>query len=124
MHHTQRNGAPDLIGCDLVAAEAIGSVRGVVNEQPCLLITNGKDPGAASEGARKERERRSAERGLFQKLSRYYPREKGVWTRPQLLSNGKHGRFDTLKKTLHLPTLSSVVRDLEAHPALQETPTK
>ena len=49
-----------LIGCDLVVVEVIGSVRDVVNEQPRLLITNGKDPGAASEGARKERERRSS----------------------------------------------------------------
>ena len=62
MGPTQRNGVPGLIGCDPVAVEVVADIRDVVNEQPRLLIPNDKDTRAASEGARKEWERRNVER--------------------------------------------------------------
>ena len=66
----------------------------VVNEGPHLLMTETKDDdGPISKAAKKERGRRAVERRLYEQLSRHYPRAKGVWTRPELLSKGDHGRI-------------------------------
>jgi hypothetical protein len=107
-----------MIGCNAVAVKVISSVREVANDEPCLLVTKVKEEADVKSGeARLERERRSVERGLYQELSRYYPRANGLWNRRQLLSQRKHA--SNRSTTFHLTNFPSVVQDLESHPALK-----
>ena len=89
-YSTKPNHTPDLIGFDVVAAEFMPTVRRVVNQKPCLLGAKTKEVGAVSEGAMKERGRRVIERDYLLKLSRYYPRVKGQWSRGDLITKGQH----------------------------------
>ena len=88
-----RNDAPNLIDCDVVAAEIIPTIRPLESLEPCLLTGRGRRTVAGSRNADDEFERRNVERRLLQELSRYYPLEQGqnAWSRSSLLSLGKHG---------------------------------
>lgn len=61
----------------------------VVNQEFRLLRTETEEKEATSKHARAERDRRKVERKLYQELSRFYSRPKGLWTRPKLLSKRK-----------------------------------
>ena len=66
----------------------------MLHKEPYLKLTGVKDDtDALSRHMRTERERRTTERGLYQELTKYYPRESRLWTIPGILSRGKHGRF-------------------------------
>ena len=99
MHDVRRNDTYDLIECGAVAAKFISTIRQVVNQEPCLLtharggIGGRGDVKMISKGAKRQRERWILEQDLYQKLSRYYPRTKGGWTRGELLSKRKKRRI-------------------------------
>jgi hypothetical protein len=81
-----------------VVAKVIPTVRKVVNEEPLLyqfdhMKSKREENDPVSTSAARERERREGERRLYEELSRYYPRGKGKWRRPELLLQGKHGIF-------------------------------
>lgn len=88
MRRIQQNDGSDPIVCNPAAVEAIPKIRSVANQEPYLrtLNTRGIEAEGSSTHVRYERERRNIERGLYRELSRYYPRSKGAWTRPLLLS--------------------------------------
>lgn len=95
--------------------EVIQTVRQVIYQEPRLRGVKTEEAEAEeeqemSEAARTERERRSAERNLYQELSRYYPRSRGLWTRTQLLMSGKHGRTQCTCDILVTYFLSSGAR--------------
>lgn len=76
----------------------------------------------ASKHTKKERDRRSEERTLFEELSRYYELEGGkdkernkygiTWERPSLMKESKLGCV-LLMRTIHLPAFPSVLEDLK-----------
>jgi len=114
-----KNDAPDSIDCNAVAAENIPTIRPLENPEPCLRMGKGKQIATGSSHAMREFGRRGVERELIQDLSRYYPLGQGQssWTRPSLLSLGKHviAQHTT---TFHSPELFSVIKDLEDSSAL------
>ena len=81
-----------LIRSDPAAIKAISTIKGM-KSKPRLIIGEAKDDEAVSEAARKERIRRGTERDLYQDLSRYYPRDQGMWSRPKLLSKCEDCHF-------------------------------
>lgn len=87
-----------MIGCTPVAVEIIPTIRQVVYQEHHLFVIEADEGKPRSKHAKKERERRNTVRGMFQELSRYYPRVKGLWRRHELLSEGKHAsnQFATL----------------------------
>jgi hypothetical protein len=94
----QRDDTADPIGHDAVVAEVIPTIRRVVNKEPLLyqfdhMKGTYEEADSVSASAAKERERRGGERRLYEELSRYYPRRKRKWRRPELLLLGKHGSF-------------------------------
>jgi hypothetical protein len=70
------------------AVEAIREVCQTVRGKPCLLV-NESGVATGARRAKKEQTRRSDHRELYEELSRYYPRDKGLWTQTKLLSRGK-----------------------------------
>lgn len=93
VHLIRPNDSPDPIECFVGALEVIEMIHGAVNEEPVLFETGRSKNGVASEPAELERGRRGVHRGLYRKLSKYYPRTKGLWTQPGLLKKGKLGRI-------------------------------
>ena len=62
----------------------------MVNQKPILAKGETQGKEQPKQRAQRERIRRDEERGYLEELSRYYPRASGVWTRPTLLTEGKH----------------------------------
>ena len=67
--------------------------KAVYQEHHLLVWSKGDKTEAGSSSSRKEREKRTAERGLYMELSRYHPRTEGRWKVPALLSGGDRGRL-------------------------------
>lgn len=109
-----------LTGCFAGAIEAIRVIRPVVNELPCLHVTEEGETKPANKRAEQERKRRKTQRELYMELSRYYWRTSGLWNQSQLLKKGEDDVFDVLA-TFRLLTFPSVVKDLE-HPVLRHAP--
>jgi hypothetical protein len=58
------------------------------------------DTDSESEKGKTGQSRLDVERRLLQDISRYYPLDDSMWTRPTLLARGKDGRF---RCTLNIP---------------------
>jgi hypothetical protein len=58
-------------------------------DEPYLVKIQTKAEDANTAAARRERNRRAAERELYEELSRRYPPGPKPWTRAQLLALGK-----------------------------------
>lgn len=87
--------ATDTIKYNQVAVEVVPTIRQVEYREPRLRVIEteeSEEEEEVPEVAQIEWERRSTECSLYQELSRYYPRAKGLWSRGQLLAEGKHGR--------------------------------
>ena len=85
-HRNERNDAPDKIAA---AVEVIPTVRPKVNSEPLLYGSKTKESEAVSKYAKIERARRAHEGSLCEELSKYYAREKGLWSRSALIAEGK-----------------------------------
>jgi len=82
-----------LIDWNAVALEAVTMIRLPLYPGPRLLKGKAKRAAQVKKGAKAERKRRKGTRELNEKLSRYYPLpDPAVWTSPELLLKGKHGR--------------------------------
>jgi hypothetical protein len=79
------------IWCNAAAVDFVRTIRNVVNEKPIFLATGTSEVEATTKDAKKQRRLRNTHREMFHELSRYYPLEGGLWTRPTLLSEGKQG---------------------------------
>ena len=109
-----KNDTPESIDCNAVAVEIIPTIRPLENPEPCLRTGQGKQTATDSSHAMREFGRRGVENKLIQDLSRYYLLGQGQssWTRPSLLSLGKHviAQHTT---TFHAPGLFSVIKYLD-----------
>ena len=86
----------------------------VYHEPKLHIVTPTGGPVDKSETAKKERDRRGAERGFFQQLSMYYELEPGQeWERPALLLKGKHNATLDMLTTSCSLALSSVLEDFD-----------
>ena len=80
-----------MIACAIEALDrVISRIHRVENQEPLLRKRKCKKGSAVSKGAKRERGRRRVERGVFERLSQYYPCPEGkTWSTVDLLSKGK-----------------------------------
>ena len=108
MHYVQWNDTPDPMGCNVVFAEDLPTIREVVNEKPLLLV-NASSKSPVSKRAIRNREIRDIQREFHQELTRYYPLNGGrSWSWPALFLKGKHGR---MQRTGNIPLTRFVISD-------------
>ena len=101
----------------------IPTIRPLVYLHP-YLFKGASAQTSEGKNAKKERGRRDMERMWFEELSRYYQLPVGSrdkWTRPQLLSKGKHNLTLSLLMASHLPDFL-VLEDLEGLENIPDIP--
>lgn len=97
------NDAPDPVGCKTAAVEVMPRIRPAVSQKSQLFTKETKDIATVSGRARAHRERRDAERVLYDELSRYYPAPGRVWGKEKLLTEGKQRTYSMGRRRVTHP---------------------